>query len=58
MENGGCVRVIEGKEIRTNDPVEYFFPGAIGSTSGVLGRMMAIEAPQNEEISGGGKNGG
>ena len=24
MEKGGCVRVIEGKEIRENDPVEYF----------------------------------
>ena len=25
MEKGGCVRVIEGEEVRRNDPVEYFF---------------------------------
>ena len=32
MEKGGCVRVIEGKEVRGDDPVEYFFPTGVGST--------------------------
>ena len=57
MEKGGCVRVIEG-EVRRDDPVEYFLPAGIGSTSQVPEGVMAIEVPQNEEISGGGKNGG
>ena len=26
MEKGGCVRVIEGKEVRRDDPIEYFLP--------------------------------
>ena len=26
MEKGGCVRVIEGKEVRRDDPVKYFLP--------------------------------
>ena len=29
----GDVRVIEGEEIRRDDPVEYFFPTGVGSTS-------------------------
>ena len=33
MEKGGCVRVIEGEEIRGDDPVEYFFPAGVGSDS-------------------------
>ena len=33
MEKGGCVRVIEGEEVRRNDPVEYFLPAMVGSTS-------------------------
>ena len=26
MEKGGCVRIIEGEEVRRDDPVEYFPP--------------------------------
>ena len=26
MEKGGCVRVIEGEEVRGDNPVEYFLP--------------------------------
>ena len=26
MEKGGCVRVIEGEEVRRNNPVKYFLP--------------------------------
>ena len=26
MEKGGCVRVIEGEEVRRDNPVEYFLP--------------------------------
>ena len=33
METGGCVRVIEGEEVRGDDPVEYFLPAGVGSTS-------------------------
>ena len=33
MEKGWCVRVIEGEEVRRNDPVEYFLPARVGSTS-------------------------
>ena len=56
MEKSGCVRVIEGEEVRREDPVEYFLPSGVGSTSSVPEGVMAIEVPQNEEISGGGKN--
>ena len=58
MEKGGCVRVIEREEVRGDDPVEYFFPAGVGSNSCVPKEVMAIKVPQNEEISGGGKNGG
>ena len=57
MWKGGHVRVIEGEEVRGDDPVECFLPADFGSTSCVPERMMAIEVPQNEKISGGGKNG-
>ena len=56
MEKGGCVRVIDGEEVRGDDPVEYFFPAGVRSTSRVPEGVMAIEVPQNERISGGGKN--
>ena len=56
IKKGGCVRVIEGKEVRRDDPVEYFLPAGVGSTSGVPEGVMTIEFPQNKEISGGGKN--
>ena len=38
--------------------MEYFLPARVGSTSLVPEGVMAIEVPQNEEISGGGKDGG
>ena len=37
-----CIRVIDGEEVRGDDPLEYSSP---------------VEVPQNEEVSGGGKNG-
>ena len=58
MEKGGCVRVIEGEEVRRDDPVKYFLLAGVGSTSLVPEGVMAIEVPQNKEISGAGKNGG
>ena len=58
MEKGGCVRVIEGEEVRRNAPIEYFLPAEVGGTSGVPEGEMAIEVPKNEKISGGGKDGG
>ena len=33
IEKGKCVRVIEGEEVRRNDPVVYFLPAGVGSTS-------------------------
>ena len=33
MEKGGCVRVIEGKEVRGGDPVKYFLLAGVGSNS-------------------------
>ena len=33
MKKSGCVRVIEGEEVRRDDPVEYFLPAGVGSTS-------------------------
>ena len=33
MEKGGCDRVIEGEEVRGDDPIEYFLPTGVGSTS-------------------------
>ena len=58
MEKSRCVRVIEGEEVRRNDPVKYFLPTGVGGTSLSPIGGDAIEVPQNEEISGGGKNGG
>ena len=57
MGKGGCVRVIEGNEVRRNDPVECFLTVGVGSTAWVPEGVMAIEVPQNEEVSGGGKDG-
>ena len=57
MEKSRYVRVIEGEEVRKDDPVEYFLPTGVGSTSGVPEGVMAIEIPQNEEISGGERKG-
>ena len=58
MEKSRYVRVIEGEEVRRDGPVEYFISTEIGSTSLVPEEVMAVEVPQNEEISGGGKNDG
>ena len=33
MEKGGCVRVIEGEEVRRDDPVKYFLPDGVIGTS-------------------------
>ena len=57
MEKGRCVRVIEREEVRGDDPVEYFLPTGVGSTFWVPEGVMAIEVLQNEEISGGGREG-
>ena len=32
VEKGRYVTVIEGEEVRRNDPVEYFLPTGVGST--------------------------
>ena len=58
MEKSRYVRVIEGKEVRRDDPIEYFLPTRVGSTILVLEGVMAIEVSQNKKISVGGKNGG
>ena len=33
MQKSGCVMVIEGEEVRRDDPVEYFLPAGVGSAS-------------------------
>ena len=33
IEKGGCVMVIEGEEVRGDEPVEYSLPSRVGSTS-------------------------
>ena len=33
MKKGGCVRVIEGEEVRGDDSVEYFLPTDVRSNS-------------------------
>ena len=33
MEKGGCVKVIEGEEVRGDDPVEYFPLAGVGRDS-------------------------
>ena len=57
MEESGYVRIIEKEEVRRDDPMEYFLLTRVGSNSWVPEGVMAIEVPQNEEISGGEKNG-
>ena len=60
---GRCRRVanvsgsLRGKDVRRNNPVKYFLPTWVGSTSGVPEGVMAVEVLQNQEIYGG-KNGG
>ena len=52
----------ESGESNGNVKGERFFlpplPTEVGSISGVPEGVMAVEVPQNEEISGGAKNGG
>ena len=57
MKESGNVRVIEGEEVRRNDLIEYFSM-RVRSAFLVPEGMMAIEVPQDEDLSGGGKNGG
>ena len=57
MQKSRYVKVVGRKIIRGDDPIEYFFP--TGSKILVSPRgVMAVEVPQNEEISGGENNGG
>ena len=58
MEKSRYVRVIEGKEVRRDKPIAYFLPVGVGSSFWVPEWVMAVEAPQNEKISGGGKGEG
>ena len=51
MEKSRYVRVIEGKEVRGDDPIEYFLSTGLELVFESQ-RVMAIEVPQNEQISG------
>ena len=33
LEKGGCVRVIDAEEVKGDDPVKYFLPTGVGSTT-------------------------
>ena len=57
MEKSKYVEDIKGEEVRRNDPIEYFLLTGVRSTSSVPEGVMAIEVPQNEETSGGGRKG-
>ena len=50
MRKGGCVRVIEGEEVRKDDPIEYFIPAGIGNTSWVPEEVMVIEVPRRKRF--------
>ena len=56
-EKGGCVRSLRGRrseEMTQSNTSSPWRSKYLWNPEG----MMAIEVPQNEEISGGGKNGG
>ena len=57
MNNSRYVSVIEGEEVRGDDPIKCFLLIGVGSTFGVLERVMAIEVSENKENSGGGNTG-
>ena len=46
MEKGGFVRVIEGEEVRGDDPVKYFLPTEVGSTSWVPEEWWQSKSPR------------
>ena len=56
IEKSRYVRVIEGEAVRKDDPIKYFFPTRVPLSP--RAGVMVIAIPQNEEISGGGKNRG
>ena len=58
MEKSRYVRVIQRAEVRGDDPSKYFLPTGVKSNFLKPEGVMAIEVPQNKEISGGAKNGG
>ena len=58
MEKSRHSRAIQGEEIRRNNQSKTFSPTGVASIFSVPEGVMAIEVPQNEEISGGEKNGG
>ena len=55
MKKSRYVRVIEGEEVRGDDPIKCFLPTGVGSTFRVPEGVMAIKVPKNEGISGGEK---
>ena len=58
MKKSRYVRIIVGEEVRKDDSIEYVLLTGVRSTFRVPEGLMAIEVLQNEEIFGGGKNGG
>ena len=55
LEKGGCVRITEG-EVRGDNQSNTSSPRRSGVPFKPQ-RVMEIEVPQNEEMSGGGKKG-
>ena len=56
-EKNRYVTAIKGEEVRGDDSIEYFFPTGVRSTFAVSKRVMAVEVPQDEEVSARRKNG-
>ena len=57
MEKSRYFRVIEGEEIRRDDPIEYFLRTGSQVLLSLEG-VIAIDVSQNKEISGGGRTEG
>ena len=52
MKKGRYARVIEGKEVRGDDLIEYLLLTEVGSTFESHRGLWQLKSPQNEEISG------
>ena len=49
IDKNRCVRVIEGKEVRGDNPIEHFVPTGAKSTFLVPKGVIAVEVPQNKK---------
>ena len=50
MEKSRYVRIIEGEEVRRDDPIIYFLPTEVRSTFRVPEGVMTIEVPRTKRF--------